>query len=277
MILEFDRWIYNFFNEFAGNWLLDHIAGEEEMNSLFKGGLFVALYWYFWFRSGPAQTQRRRTILSILIGTLTALTLNRTIAFLSPFRIRPMQEPSLPHHPFSIPISPNIEQWSAFPSDTATYFFALALGLAYLSRRLAVPVMLYTAVWICLPRIYLGLHYTSDIVAGAAIGIATVWAAIRNDWLQSSVAPRILAHESNTGLFYGAAFLLSFELACLFDHIRDAVRGVLHTAQTGSHQDAVRYTLLAVAGVLVIIVAAYLSIRRYRRRAEAGKQIEVQT
>src|SRR5690349_9511407 len=89
IVLGFDRRIYNFFNGLTGNWLLDHIAGEEEMNGLFKGGVFVAMYWYFWFRKGLDQVKQRRMIVSIVIGTLVALAINRTVAFLIPFRIRP--------------------------------------------------------------------------------------------------------------------------------------------------------------------------------------------
>jgi len=42
--------------------------------------------------------------------------------------------------------------------------------LAYLLRRYAVTILLYTVVWVCLPRIYLGIHYVSDIVVGIVIG-----------------------------------------------------------------------------------------------------------
>jgi membrane-associated phospholipid phosphatase len=44
--------------------------------------------------------------------------------------------------------------------------------------------MLYAAGWICLPRVFLGEHYVSDVVVGAGIGIALVvrfievWVAI---------------------------------------------------------------------------------------------------
>ena len=121
------------------------------------------------------------------MATFLTLAVSRLIAFSLPFHIRPMYNPTLVHHPFSVRFVPNLENWSAFPSDTAAYFFALAFGVAYLARRLAIPIMLYTVLWICLPRMYIGLHYASDIIAGAAVGLAVVWAVFRTEWFRSSL------------------------------------------------------------------------------------------
>src|SRR5579872_5471109 len=177
--------IYHALSRFAGNWLLDHFTSYEESANLFKGGLFVALYWYFWFRKGPDQEGHRRAIITIIIGSLLALFVARVIADLAPFRMRPMYNTGFGHRPYSLPLSLNLEDWSAFPSDTATYFFALSYGLSYLSRRFTLPILSYTFGWICLPRIYLGVHYTSDIVVGAAIGLTTTWLLLRTDWILS--------------------------------------------------------------------------------------------
>ena len=152
-----------------------------------------------------------------------ALVVARLLANFAPFRIRPIFDPGLSYRPYSVPMSRNLESWSAFPSDTATFFAALAYGLGYLSRRLAIPIGLYTAVWICLPRMYLGIHYASDIVAGAAIGIMVAWASVRTEWLRNDLAPRLVTWaEEKPAVFYAAAFLISFEMAELFDAIRRA-------------------------------------------------------
>jgi membrane-associated phospholipid phosphatase len=229
LIRSFDLSAYHFLNGFAGNWLLDRLANFEENNNLLKGGFFFALYGYCWFRMGPDQEKQRREIITILTGTLLALIVGRTIADLAPFRMRPMF--ALPHRAYSIAIAPNMENWSSFPSDNAAYFFALAYGLAHLMRRYAGPLMLYTAVWICLPRMYLGVHYASDIIAGAALGITLVWASLRSEWLQSKIAARVLNFmDEKPQVFYAAAFLVCFEMGVLFDDVRTASRGVLHAA-----------------------------------------------
>jgi undecaprenyl-diphosphatase len=212
--------VYRFLNGFAGNRLLDHLANFEESSNLLKGGLFFAMYWRLWFRAGPDRYRRRRAIIAIMAGAILALAASRIIANFAPYRIRPMYDPSLQHHPYSIATSPSLVNWSAFPSDTAAFFFALAFGIASLSRGLAIPAMLYVAVWVCLPRMFFGLHYASDVAAGALIGIALVWASLKVGWLQPGFATRLLTFaEAKPEVFYAAAFLASFEMAVLFDDI----------------------------------------------------------
>jgi membrane-associated phospholipid phosphatase len=231
-----DLKIYNFFGSFAGNRLLDHLASREEGNNLFKGGIFFAMFWYLWFRIGPDLTKRRKAIIAIVIGSMLAIIVARAVAYITPFRVRPMYDPTIARLSYSIPVTANLENWSAFPSDTAAYFFALAFGLAYLLRRLAVPIMLYTAVWVCLPRMYLGLHYASDLVVGIGIGITMAWLSLRSDSLESIVTrPALAAMETRPQWFYTIAFLLSFEMATVFDGLRHVGRDVLNGALVALH------------------------------------------
>jgi undecaprenyl-diphosphatase len=264
LIHSADLRIYGWLGGYAGNWFLDRLASQEEANNLFKGGIFFAMYWYLWFGTGPERERRRGSIVIIVAGALFALVVSRTISFLVPFRLRPIYAAGIPHPSYSIPIDANLENWSGFPSDAATFFFALAFGIAYLSRRLAIPVFLYVAGWIGLTRIYLGLHYASDIVAGAVIGTATVWAALGTQWLQSVIGWRVLAFEkSSPQWFYSIAFLVSFELADLFNDIRNVGRAVLHVAGIQSYSGFMR-PAFAVMGLAVL--AGYALIVLYRRR-----------
>jgi len=61
---------------------------------------------------------------------------------------------------------------SSFPSGHATGAFALAAVFGHQYPRAAVPAYL-TATAIGISRIYLGRHYPSDVLAGAAIGIGS--------------------------------------------------------------------------------------------------------
>jgi membrane-associated phospholipid phosphatase len=256
--------IYHYLNGFAGNGFLDYMASFEENANLLKGGLFLAVYWYFWVSSGAGQDKRRKAIVAILIGAVLALAASRTIADLAPYRVRPMFDLTLQHHPYSFPISHNMVNWSAFPSDTATFFFALAFGLAYLSRRFTIPAMVYVAGWICLPRMFLGLHYASDIVAGGIIGTTLVWIALKVRWLQASLATRVVnLADARPAIFYVLAFLVSFEMGVLFDDVRLAARSVfqiVHLAPAGEFTHALPATF-AVVGILAI---ACLVLRRFK-------------
>jgi undecaprenyl-diphosphatase len=262
-IQQIDVAVYTFLNGFAGNWLLDRMIAEEEANQLLKGGLFLALYWYAWFRQAPAQARRRRQIVTATVGTLAALGVARLLATALPFRVRPMFEHGLPHTAFAIPIHPNMEAWSAFPSDTATYFFALAFGMTYVERAIGRWLLLFTTTYICTPRLYIGLHYLTDIVAGLMVGILIVRQAMRSPWIEKYIAaPIVEAAEARSGAFYAISFLLSMEMANLFDSTRALLHAALRAARMGPH-----YVLVALsAAVAVAAVAAAVAVYAWRRR-----------
>jgi undecaprenyl-diphosphatase len=60
---------------------------------------------------------------------------------------------------------------SSFPAGHAATAFAGALIASYMWRR-GLPLFALLAVAIAFSRIYVGVHYPTDVVAGAAIGIA---------------------------------------------------------------------------------------------------------
>ena len=204
----------------------------------------------------------------ILVGALVGLALTRALATIAPFRVRPMFEKSLAQIPLSVPPTFNFVDWSSWPCDHAAYLGALAFGLAVLSRRLTIPVMTYFAVWICGPRLYLGIHYTSDVLMGTAIGIVTVWATLHIEEVRSFVANPLLAFmEAKPHLFYTTAFLVLFEMAMLFWDVQQPVHALLKTAGSSGHHR----TALAVG--LVLFASSCMSgimIRRILMRRRAG-------
>jgi undecaprenyl-diphosphatase len=58
----------------------------------------------------------------------------------------------------------------SFPSGHATVSFACAAVLAAALPRLRVPLFALAAL-IAFSRVYVGVHYPSDVVGGAALGI----------------------------------------------------------------------------------------------------------
>jgi undecaprenyl-diphosphatase len=59
----------------------------------------------------------------------------------------------------------------AFPSNHATNAFALAAFLAVSHRKVAIPLFVLAAI-VGYSRIYVGVHYPSDVIGGAILGVA---------------------------------------------------------------------------------------------------------
>jgi undecaprenyl-diphosphatase len=65
----------------------------------------------------------------------------------------------------------------SFPSGHAATAFAGAYGLSRIWRRMR-PAWWLLAIGIALSRVYLGVHYPLDILAGALVGATSAWFAI---------------------------------------------------------------------------------------------------
>lgn len=60
----------------------------------------------------------------------------------------------------------------SFPSGHASTSFAMASIIGYLFRRGAIPAFIIAAL-VAYSRIYVGVHYPSDVLGGAYLGIVT--------------------------------------------------------------------------------------------------------
>lgn len=65
----------------------------------------------------------------------------------------------------------------SFPSGHAASAFAAAGAVALCHRRLRLPVFALAAL-VAVSRVYLGVHYPLDVLAGAALGLTIAWAVV---------------------------------------------------------------------------------------------------
>jgi undecaprenyl-diphosphatase len=209
------------------------VDGAMEMLShgnLTNGAFVMTIFWWYWFRqSDPATTQRTHEhLLCTMIASAAALFAARALALTLPFRLRPRFEPALYLHWPALPESLIFVDWSAFPSDHAVMFSALAVGLCFVSLRMGMALLLFAVLIVGLPRVYYGLHYPTDIFAGVAMGALFGYCA-NAIAVSRRLAGRILLweHRSPRG-FQTALFVITFEFATMFDGARSAARTAFH-------------------------------------------------
>jgi undecaprenyl-diphosphatase len=119
-------------------------------------------------------TMVRRNVVPFLYVAATALVTNMVVTLLKHAvgRDRPPAVILDPKPLMEVPTT------SSFPSGHAATGFACALVLARFAPRLTVPLFVLAAL-IAFSRVYVGVHYPFDVLAGALLGLAIATALPR--------------------------------------------------------------------------------------------------
>lgn len=220
-----DYLISGYLNQFVGHSsFVDHalksIASAFSVSSI----PLLACVWYFWFRRGPNQEQTRELLLRDFIAILLVGPVSRILQLVLPFHARPFFTPGAHIHLADPEIAAGLGHWNSLPSDHAALYGALAFIVTLHSRALAVPAWLIVLIT-SLARISLGIHWTSDVLAGVLLGIACVWIVRR---LIGPTVPRylMLQAEAKPALFFACAFFISYQVGTLFTDVRHLGTGV---------------------------------------------------
>lgn len=161
--MNIDLIIFNLINGLAGkNALLDYVA---IFCAEYLGYILIAvLIGYALFNPTLPRLRRVRMVVEALIAAgFTRFVLAEIIRKLM-FRARPFVQLNL--HPL-VNQSP-LE--ASFPSGHTTFFFALSTIVYFYNKKLG--IWFYVAsILIVLSRVFVGIHWPSDILAGAVLGI----------------------------------------------------------------------------------------------------------
>ena len=155
-------------NQGIGRWsILDHAA------YLVVSDYFIPLTICFWMLglwfNGGSLASRDRNQRAVLAAAISLGLANLVVLILNGFffRERPfvhMELAALFYEPTD----------SSFPANPAAAAFAAAGAIWLANRRAGAVLFVLAALW-CLARVYSGLFYPTDILAGALIGLAMAW------------------------------------------------------------------------------------------------------
>lgn len=156
--------IFYFFNNLAGESRIFDIL------AIFLAGYFqyflIAIFLLLLFFSGYAKREKLRlfwvTMISITVARLGVVELIRF------FYHRP--RPFIVHQVHQL-LSEN--DWS-FPSGHSAFFFAMAMAIYLYNKKWGIGFFL-AAILMNINRIIAGVHYPSDIIGGAIIGMAVAY------------------------------------------------------------------------------------------------------
>jgi undecaprenyl-diphosphatase len=153
-------------------WALHSVVSID----LLKMSVLVVLVLYVWLGPEGRLNGRAEGAVRGVLGLVLALGVDHAIQVFVR-RLRPrFALPDLGWPPFDMDWSNLVS--NAFPSDHAVLAFALAAIVWGASRRLGLVALAWAAFGVCLPRIYFGFHWPTDLIAGGLIGAAGV-AAMR--------------------------------------------------------------------------------------------------
>jgi len=213
----------SFLNRFARrSWTVDKFFILLDRNALATAPLLVA-YWWAWFKKSEDQPRNREFAMYGILSSFVAVFAARLLALSLPFRERPLRN-SLLHFQLPYDMRPGLLLgWSSFPSDHGALWFALAASIFFISRRLSIFLGLYVCLTLAVARMYLGIHYPTDILAGGLIGIGVASLA-KYPAIRTAVTRKPLEWANRAPqLFYAVSFLLTAQMAESFASTHEIV------------------------------------------------------
>lgn len=220
-----DKWITLFLNRFAHvSPYFDHFVYMLAENKLLKGGVVLAVFYLLWHTEKSYRKQLIITFMASFVAEVATIVLSLTL----PFRARPYTDTDIL---FNEPVK--VDHWwnnaiSSFPSDHATMFTVLGIGVLLCNRKIGYWVISYVLIFILAPRLYLGLHYFTDLLSGAIVGMITLWISFKLNLVKKVAAFIEQFADQKPQYFYPLFFLIAYQLVDLFTESREILGFIRH-------------------------------------------------
>jgi undecaprenyl-diphosphatase len=148
-------------------WLNALVKGLGFLNKIFAEWLIYLVpivFLWLWFYSEKSKKVAMRAFFSIMLAwPVLALIVGKIFNRPRPFELTQIQE-LLFHRPTY-----------SFPSDHAAALFAVVMSFWLSGYKKLSLFFLAVAILVCTFRVATGLHFPTDILAGAALGILAAW------------------------------------------------------------------------------------------------------
>lgn len=185
---RFDIWLANLLAHLLKFHPLLDLAVQSGIGHEVLGGMgYAAALFVFWVQgSQPGNEVIRRRLLTTLMGSLIAVGLTIFAGTIITW------QPPAHYRSLAFLYSQFMEANSnanSFPSQSTAVYAAVASGVYSLHRLTGSLLWAGVLLLVGLPRMYVGGHWTSDILAGLALGL-TGYAAARY-LLESTVVPYV--------------------------------------------------------------------------------------
>lgn len=161
--MNLDLYIFNLINGFTGRWQwLDYLA-------MFFAQYFEYFLWLclFLFLAINFKKYWKMVLEAAIAAVFTKFVLAEMVRWLW-FRPRPFVALNF------IPLINQSAKEASFPSGHASFYFALSTIVYFYNKKLG--IFFYVAsFFIVIFRVFVGVHWPSDILAGAVLGILIGW------------------------------------------------------------------------------------------------------
>jgi undecaprenyl-diphosphatase len=219
----FDRAVAFSLNQLANQaGMANRLANAVTFPAL-QGVGVVALACAAW--SSATQTESRERLIRGGVAAVIAAVIGLVLQESLPPLLKPIFDPGLNIRPADVlgdinslreTSNPNAQ---SFPSERAVLFAGIAIATYACQRRIGLVALAGTlATELC--RIYLGMHYPSDILGSVFLAATTYWLVEAAPSFRFSQGLSRWERAS-PATFYGVAFVACYNLATAFGDLRE--------------------------------------------------------